>query len=352
MKGAEVIGASAIAAGCKHFFGYPITPQNEVPEYMSKEMPKIGGVYVQAESEVAAVNMIYGAAGTGTRVMTSSSSPGIALMQEGLSYIAGSEVPCVIVSVSRGGPGLGGILPSQSDYYQATRGGGNGDYFMPVYAPANLQEMSELMQKAFDIADQYRTPAMVLADGMLAQMMEPVEIKPYDSKNIDKSSWATTGTKGKRKPNIINSLRIKADALEEHNRHLNEKYCTIRDNEKDYEAYQTEQAEVIVTAYGSASRVVRNAIDNLRDEGLKVGMIRPITLWPFPDNAFDELPDTVKAVLSAELSCGQMIDDIRIAARGRWPVDFYGRTGGNIFSSEEIEEKVRAMLKGVISNAR
>jgi 2-oxoglutarate ferredoxin oxidoreductase subunit alpha len=344
MKGAEVIGASAIKAGCKNFFGYPITPQNEVPEYMSRELPKIGGAFVQAESEVAAINMVYGAAGTGNRVFTSSSSPGIALKQEGITYLAGAELPCVITSISRSGPGLGGILPSQADYFQATRGGGNGDYRVPVYAPSDLQEMSDLMQKAFYIADKYRNPVMLLADGMLAQMMEPVEIKDLEFPEIDHSGWAANGEKAGREPHIVTSVHLSADVLEEYNVKNKQKYNTIEKEEVMYENYLTEDAEIVVVSYGSAARVVRNAIENLREEGIKVGLIRPITLWPFPHKAFDEIPNA-KVLLSAELSQGQMIDDVRIAAKGRWEVDFYGRSGGNVFATDEIENKVREMLK-------
>jgi 2-oxoglutarate ferredoxin oxidoreductase subunit alpha len=311
---------------------------------MSRELPKVGGVFLQAESEVSAINMVYGAGGAGARVMTSSSSPGIALKQEGISYLAGAEVPCFISSISRSGPGLGGILPSQADYFQATRGGGNGDYRTPVYAPANLQELSDLTQKSFHIADKYRTPVMLLADGMLAQMMEPVEIKDFDFEKIE-PTWATTTTQGKRERNIVNSLNLTAQGLENHNRDLQAKYNEIEKNEVMYELYNCENAEVVVVAYGSASRIVKNAIDHLKEEGINAGMLRPITLWPFPYKAFDELPTTTKKLLSAEFSMGQMIDDVKIASFGRWPVDFYGRTGGAMFSSEEIMDKVKEMME-------
>ena len=347
MKGNEAIGAAAIKAGCKFFFGYPITPQNEVPEYMSREMPKNGGVFLQAESEVAAINMVYGAAGAGARVMTSSSSPGIALKQEGITYIAGAELPCVIVNIVRGGPGLGGIQPSQSDYNQVTRGGGNGDYKLLVFAPANLQEMVDLMQEAFDAADYYRNPVMVVGDGMIGQMMEPVEFKEIKTKyQLPAKDWATVGTKDSRKPNIVNSLFLDPAKLEEHNHRLQEKYNLIKENEVRFEAVGLEDADVVMVAYGTTSRIARNAILLLKEQGLKVGLIRPITLWPFPMKAFDAIPASCKAILSVEMSMGQMIDDIKIASNGRWPVEFYGRAGGMIPTPEAIRDKVVEIMGG------
>lgn len=347
MKGNEAIGAAAIKAGCRYFFGYPITPQNELPEYMSKELPKNGGVFLQAESEVSAINMVYGAAGAGARVMTSSSSPGIALKQEGITYIAGAELPCVIVNIVRGGPGLGGIQPAQSDYNQVTRGGGNGDYKLLVYAPANLQEMVDLMQEAFDAADYYRNPVMMVGDGMIGQMMEPIEFKDIKSRfELPAKDWATVGTKGARKPNIINSLFLDPQGLEDHNIRLQEKYDTIKANEVRYEAYNLENAEVVIVAYGTTSRIARNAINDLKAEGINVGMIRPITLWPFPEKAFDLVPANCKSLLSVEMSMGQMVDDIKIASNGRWPVHFYGRSGGMIPSPEGIINKVKELVGG------
>lgn len=347
MKGNEAIGAAAIKAGCKYFFGYPITPQNELPEYMSKEMPKAGGVFVQAESEVAAINMVYGASGAGARVMTSSSSPGIALKQEGITYIAGAELPCVIVNIVRGGPGLGGIQPAQSDYNQSTRGGGNGDYKLLVFAPANLQEMVDLMQVAFDAADYYRNPVMLVGDGMIGQMMEPIEFKAAPSRyTLPDKDWATTGTKGQRKPNIINSLALDPAELEKHNIRLQAKYAEMKENEVRYEAYNLEKAELVLVAYGTTSRIVRNAIVELKEEGIEIGMIRPITLWPFPEKAFDEVPAACKGLMSVEMSMGQMIDDIKIASNGRWPVHFYGRSGGMIPTPEGVIEKVKEVLGG------
>ena len=348
MKGNEAIGAAAIKAGCKFFFGYPITPQNELPEYMSRELPKAGGVFLQAESEVAAINMVYGAAGAGARVMTSSSSPGIALKQEGITYIAGAELPCVIVNIVRGGPGLGGIQPSQSDYNQVTRGGGNGDYKLLVYAPANLQEMVDLLQESFDAADYYRNPVMVVGDGMIGQMMEPIEFKDIPKRgNIPAKDWATTGTKGARKHNIINSLALDPAELEKHNWKLQEKYNEIKEKEVRYESYNMDNAEVVIVAYGTTSRIAKNAIKALKEEGVNVGLIRPITLWPFPEKAFEtEIPETCKALLSVEMSCGQMVDDIKIAIKGKLPVEFHGRPGGMIPTPEDIVAKVKDIIGG------
>lgn len=347
MKGNEAIGAAAIKAGCKFFFGYPITPQNELPEYMSKEMPNNGGVFLQAESEVAAINMVYGAAGAGARVMTSSSSPGIALKQEGITYIAGAELPCVIVNIVRGGPGLGGIQPAQSDYYQSTRGGGNGDYRMLCYAPANLQEMCDILMESFDIADYYRNPVMVIGDGMIGQMMEPIELKePTSKRNLPEKTWATDGTKGKRERNIINSLFLDPAELENHNHKLAAKYNEMKEKEVRFEANNLEDAEIVLVAYGTTSRIVKNAIELLKEEGINAGLIRPITLWPYPEKAFDQISDKCKAVLAVEMSMGQMLDDVKIAVNGRIPVDFYGRTGGMIPTPEAIADKVREMVGG------
>ncbi|MFP4300499.1 MAG: 3-methyl-2-oxobutanoate dehydrogenase subunit VorB [Spirochaetaceae bacterium] len=347
MKGNEAIGAAAIRGGCRYFFGYPITPQNELPEYMSRELPKAGGLFLQAESEIAAINMVYGAAGSGARVMTSSSSPGIALKQEGISYIAGAELPCVIVNIMRGGPGLGGIQPGQADYYQSTRGGGNGDYRLIVYAPASIQETVDIMMEAFDIADQYRMPVLVLGDGMIGQMMEPVTFKEAKHRKLPSKKWAATGTKGKRPPNTINSLRLDPAKLEELNRKLQAKYREVEEREVRQETYKCEDAEIIFVSYGTSSRVVRNAIEDLRKEGIRAGLIRPITLWPFPYNAFDALPESTKALMSVEMSEGQMIDDVKIAANGRWPVGFHGRSGGMIPAKSDIIAAARKLLQEV-----
>ncbi len=346
MKGNEAIGAAAIEAGCKYFFGYPITPQSELPEYMARELPKVGGCFLQAESEIAAINMVYGAAGAGVRVMTSSSSPGISLKQEGITYIAGAELPCVIVNIMRGGPGLGSIQPSQTDYFQATRGGGNGDYRVVVLAPSNVQELVDLIIEGFDIADQYRNPVMILGDGMIGQMMEPIEFKKPKQRELPEKTWATTGTKGERKPNIINSLYLAAEELEQHNIKLQEKYKTIKENEVKVESYNIEDADVVIAAYGTTSRIAKTAISQLEKEGYKVGMIRPITLWPYPYDEFKKINENCKGILTVEMNTGQMIDDVKIAVEGKYPVYFHGRTGGMIPTPSEIVEKVKAIYGG------
>lgn len=346
MKGNEAVGAAAIKAGCKYFFGYPITPQSELPEYMSRELPKVGGVFLQAESEIAAINMVYGAAGAGARVMTSSSSPGISLKQEGISYLAGAELPCVIVNMMRGGPGLGSIQPSQTDYFQATRGGGNGDYRLVVYAPANLQELVDMMIEGFDVADQYRNPVMVLGDGMIGQMMEPVEFNDPKPRTLPAKDWATEGTKGKRKPNIVNSLFIAPDVLEEHNIRLQKKYEEIKANEVRVEVEGIEDADLVFAAYGTTSRIVKTAMATLRSEGVKVGIIRPITVWPYPYDVFKKINPNCKGILDVEMCSGQMIDDVRIAVEGRFPIHFYGRMGGMIPTPAGIVEKAKEILGG------
>lgn len=346
MKGNEAIGAAAIKAGCKYFFGYPITPQNELPEYMSRELPNVGGTFVQAESEIAAINMVYGAAGSGARVMTSSSSPGIALKQEGISYMAGAELPCVIVDIMRGGPGLGGIQPSQTDYFLATRGGGNGDYRLLVLAPSNVQELVDLVMDGFDLADEYRNPVMILGDGMIGQMMEPVEFKDREEKELPEKEWATTGTKGKRKPNIINSLYLDAEDLERHNQKLQAKYDKMREKEVRVESYNLEDAELVISAYGTTARIVKTAISKLENEGYKVGLIRPITLFPYPYDEFNKIKDTCKGVLTVEMNAGQMLDDVKLALNGKIPTYFYGRTGGIVPTPEEIVKKVKEILGG------
>lgn len=346
MKGNEAVCEAAIRAGCRYFFGYPITPQNEVPEYMSEKMPKVGGVFLQAESEVAAINMVYGAAGAGGRVMTSSSSPGMALKQEGISYIAGAELPCVIVNMMRGGPGLGSIQPGQADYFQATRGGGNGDYRHIVYAPASIQEMVDILMESFDIADKYRIPVLVLGDGMIGQMMEAVEFKETNQKQLPDKDWITTGTKEKRNPNVINSLYLEPELLYEHNLKLEAKHRLIEENEVRYEATGIEDAEVVCVAYGTTSRVVKNAIEELEKEGIKVGLIRPITLWPFPNEAFDKINPKAKGLLTVEMSMGQMIDDVKIASNGRWKTDFHGKCGGLVPSPAGVIDAVKKIIGG------
>ena len=346
MKGNEAFGKAAIEAGCHYFFGYPITPQSELPEYLSRELPKVGGAFVQAESEVAAINMVYGAGGTGTRVMTSSSSPGVALKQEGITYCAGAEVPCVVLNIMRGGPGLGTIQPSQADYYMSTKGGGNGDYRTPVFAPASVQEAVDMIIEAFDVADVYRTPVMVVADGMIGQMMEPVDFdKERKTRELPEKTWAANGTKGERKPNVINSLYLQSEELEQHNLKLEKKYQAIEENEVQYEMYNTEDAELVFVAYGTVSRIVKTTVDQMREEGHKVGLIRPKTLWPFPNKAFKEIP-SAKNLLVVEMSLGQMIDDVKLACECKLPVDFYGRSGGMIPSPAEIANKAKEIIGG------
>jgi 2-oxoglutarate/2-oxoacid ferredoxin oxidoreductase subunit alpha len=347
MKGNEVIAEAAVYAGCKYFFGYPITPQSELVAYMAKRLPEVGGLFLQAESEIAAIHMVYGAAGTGVRVMTSSSSPGFSLKQEGISFLVGSELPAVICNIVRGGPGLGNIQPAQSDYFQVTKGGGHGDYHIPVLAPASLQEIVDLTQKAFDIADQYRTPVIIMGDGMLGQMMEPVEF--VESKPTVKVSkeWATTGTRGDGGPKIITSLELDAESLEKHNRHLQAKFQEIKENEVLYETYLTEDADIILVAFGTVARITMNAIQRARKEGIKVGLIRPISLWPFPEKPFIETRDLVKSYLSVEMSAGQMIEDVRLAVNGHAPVEFFGRTGGVVPTQEEIYHRILNVSGGV-----
>ena len=342
MKGNEAIAEAAIQADCRHFFGYPITPQNQIPEYMSKRMPQVDGCFLQAESEVAAINMVYGAAGAGARVMTSSSSPGIALKQEGISYIAGARLPAVIVNIVRGGPGLGGIQPAQSDYFQSTRGGGHGDYRTVVLAPAGVQEAVELTQEAFDIADIYRIPVLVLGDGMIGQMMEPVEFGTYKRREIPEKPWASTGTEGKRDPNIINSLYIDAEDLERENIDMQKSYEEITRNETRADVVDADDCEILIVAYGTTARIVKNVIKLGKADGVKIGLIRPITLWPYPSDEIAKYAnqDSVKAVFSVELSMGQMIDDVKIAVNGKKPVYFYGRSGGVVPLPEEIYESV------------
>lgn len=345
MKGNEAIAEAAIRAGCRHYFGYPITPQTEVAAYMAKRMPKIDGVFLQAESEIASINMVYGAAAAGMRVMTSSSSPGISLMGEGLSYIAGSDVPAFVVNVQRGGPGLGGIQPSQSDYFQATRGGGHGDYHMIVLAPASVQEMASLTVKGFNLADKYNMIAMILADGTIGQMMEPISFEDVEIEHYDKP-WALTGTQCQRKHNIVNSLYLQPDVLEKKNFERYEKYRTVEENEALHESYMMDDAEVCVVAFGIASRVAKNAVVAARAEGIKAGLIRPITLWPFPKKALSEAADQVKSFVSVELSMGQMVEDIQLATGCRRPVSLCNRVGGMIPSPNQVLASIRKAAKG------
>ena len=345
MKGNEALAESALRAGCRFFFGYPITPQTELAAYMSKRMPKIGGTYLQAESEIAAINMVYGAASAGARAMTSSSSPGISLKGEGISYMAGSDLPGVIINVQRGGPGLGGIQPSQSDYWQATRATGHGDFFMPVLAPSTVQEMADCVYRAFDLADEYRTPVMVLADGMLGQMMEPV-VLPEPKESLPEKPWATTGHKGKRAHNIVNSLYLTADALEKLNIERFERYARLAEKETMWEEFMMEDAEVCIVSCGITARVSRNAIVEARKQGIKAGMIRPITLWPFPKAPLRKAADQVKRFVCVELNMGQMREDVQLAVECKKPVDLCFRVGGMIPSPDEVLDAIRKANEG------
>ena len=344
MKGNEAISEAAIQAGCKAFFGYPITPQNEIPEYMSRRMEESGGIFVQAESELGAINMVYGAAAAGLRAMTSSSSPGIALKQEGISYMCGANIPCLIVNVARCGPGLGGILSAQSDYFQATRGGGNGDYFLPVFSPNTIQESWDLVFHAFDVADKYRTPVMLLTEGLLGQMMEPLEMRVRPPVVVDKS-WCTNGNPERAIRNKITSISLYAEVLEQMNLDRFKVYDQIRQNEVMVENGVKDGDTVAIVAYGTPSRIALNAIEELAKDGIKAGLIRPITLWPYPYEVFKKLPASVEHILVVELSMGQMIEDVRLGVEGKYPVHFYGRTGGSIFEPSEISGKVREIIK-------
>lgn len=346
MKGNEAIAEAAIVAGCRHYFGYPITPQTEIAAYMAKKMPKIGGTFLQAESEIAAINMVYGVSSAGLRVMTSSSSPGVSLKGEGLSYLAGADLPALIVNVQRGGPGLGGIQPSQSDYFQATRGGGHGDYHMIVLAPSSVQEMAELTVKGFELADKYRMTAMILADGTMGQMMEPVALDDLKVNPMPEKPWATTGTGMKRPHNIVNSLFLKPEELEKTNFERYERYAKIQATEAKAEEYRMEDAEICIAAFGIAARVSKNAVDEARKMGIKAGLIRPITLWPFPNEVFRKAADHVKAFISVELSMGQMIEDVRLASECRVPVTLCNRAGGMIPTPDQVLDAIVTAAKG------
>ncbi len=345
MKGNEAIAEAAIIAGCRHYFGYPITPQTEVAAYMAKKMPKIGGTFLQAESEIAAINMVYGVSSTGKRVMTSSSSPGISLKSEGISYLAGADLPALLINVQRGGPGLGGIQPSQSDYFQATKGTAHGDFHMIVLAPCSVQEMADLTVKGFDLADKYRMTTMILADGTMGQMMEPVSLDYEIAPPVEKP-WATTGTKMERKHNIINSLSLVPEELEKLNFERYERYKKIEETECMYEEYMMEDAEICVTAFGIAARVSKNAINEARKMGIKVGLIRPITLWPFPKAPYKAAAEKVKEVISVELNMGQMIEDVKLATECKVPVTLCNRAGGMIPSPEQVLEAIKKAAKG------
>jgi 2-oxoglutarate ferredoxin oxidoreductase subunit alpha len=344
MKGNEAIGEAAIRSGCTLYFGYPITPQNEIPEYMSRRLPTIpGGAYIQAETEVAAINMVYGAVSTGRRAFTSSSSPGISLMMEGMSYLAGAELPCLVVNLMRGGPGLGNINPEQGDYFQATKGGGHGSYRVIVLAPSSVQEMADLTVLGLDLADKYRNPVMMLADGNLGQMMEPVELQESYPNAHDKSGWALTGRKG-RKGHLITSIYLDADEMEEYLKKLWTKYGEIQRTEARVNEYQADDAEVFIVAYGIVSRVARAVVESLREQGVKAGLIRPITLWPFPVEAVRRRTEQARFFMSVEMSMGQMVEDVVLAVNGRRPVHFYGRSGGNVPTPAEVVAEVRKYL--------
>ncbi len=350
MKGNEAIAHAAIRCGCDGFFGYPITPQSEILETLALEKPweTTGMVVVQAESELASINMVYGGGAVGKRVMTSSSSPGVALMQEGITYMSGAEIPGVIVNVQRGGPGLGTIQPSQSDYYQSTRGGGNGDYNVIVLAPASVQEMADFMDLAFTLAFRYRMPTMILSDGVIGQMMEKVVLPPYKPRRTEEEirrecPWAANGCKG-RKNNVLTSLSLDPAWMERHNQHLQEKFRTIRENEVRYEEYLTEDAEYLIVSFGSAARIAQKAIEICRQEGLRIGMLRPITLWPFPAHQIQALSERMKAILCLEINAGQMVDDVRLSVMGRCPVIHYGRMGGMVPTPEEVVEVIKNKL--------
>ena len=348
MKGNEAIAEAAIRAGTDAYFGYPITPQSEVLEYLTLEKPyeRTGMVVLQAESEVAAINMVYGGAGCGKKVMTSSSSPGVSLKQEGISYIAGAELPCLILNVVRGGPGLGTIQPSQSDYFQATKGGGHGDYRLIVLAPASVQEMADFVELGFELAFKYRNPAMVLSDGAIGQMMEKVWLKPQKERSKDLPVWATTGKTPDRERNIITSLDLDSNRQEQFNIKLQEKYREMEEKEVRFETFQCDDAEYLLLAYGTSSRVSQKAIQLARQEGIKVGLLRPITLFPFPKKEINKLADRVKGILSVEMSAGQMVEDVRLAVNGKVPVEHFGRMGGIVPTAEEVVENLKTKIIG------
>jgi 2-oxoisovalerate ferredoxin oxidoreductase alpha subunit len=345
-KGNVAIVKGAVLAGCRAFYGYPITPASEIAEAAAEFIPQVGGTFLQAESEVAAINMVYGASSAGQRVMTASSGPGLSLMQEGISYMAGSELPAVIVDVVRGGPGLGNIAPEQSDYFCVVKGGGHGNYHNIVVAPASVQEMCDLTMLAFDLADRYRNPAIVLTDGFVGQMMEPLDITAAEAPQPEKP-WAVKGTKETQK-NLITSIFITPDELEAHQRKLEAKYKMARELEPRHETYYADDAEVLLVGYGIVSRVLRSAVEHARQHGLRVGLFRPITLWPFPAKALAEAASRVRTVLAIELSNGQMVEDVRLSLDGRVPVEFYGRVGGNVPTVEEVHQELMARAGALV----
>lgn len=348
MKGNEAIAEAAIQAGCRFYAGYPITPQNEIPEHMAKRMPEVNGVFIQGESEIASVNMVFGAAAAGIRAMTSSSSPGISLMQEAISYLAGAELPAVIVNIQRGGPGLGNITGSQADYFQAVKGGGHGDYKCLVYSPFNLQEMWDLTMRAFDKADQYRTPVIILGDGVSGQMMEPFHPTEYVRPNLPEKNWILNGCRG-RKPRVIRSLCMGPGELEQKNRHLMKKYAVMKEKEVMYDVYDVRDSKLTVVAFGIAARIALSAVKELRSEGKKVGLFRPVTLFPFPEKQLAKIAGKGKIFLVTEMNAGQMVEDVRLSINGKSEVLFYGRPGGAVFNPEELYKKIKSAygrLKG------
>ena len=346
MKGNEALAEAAIRAGCHAYFGYPITPQSEILEYLAEEGRHRGMIVLQAESEVASINMVYGASGAGFRVMTSSSSPGISLMQEGLSYIAAAELPCLVVNVNRGGPGLGTIQPSQGDYFQSVKGGGHGDYRLIVLAPASVQEMADFVFEAFDLADKWRNPVLILADGALGQMMEKVTFREYDpAAHAVLKPWATTGKTPDRERNVITSLHIEPEKMEEMNIRLQEKYRRIAEKEVRWEEVETGDAEWLIVAYGLAARITHRAVELAREQGIRVGLLRPITLFPYPSAAIATIAKRVRGILTVEMNAGQMVEDVRLAVNGRVPVGAYGRMGGVIPSPDEVVAALQSMIK-------
>jgi 2-oxoglutarate ferredoxin oxidoreductase subunit alpha len=343
MQGNEAIAEAAIQAGCRFYAGYPITPQNEIPEYMARRMPEVGGIFIQAESEIAAINMVYGASATGMRAMTSSSSPGISLKQEGISFLAGAQLPAVIVNIQRGGPGLGNISGSQADYFQAVKGGGHGDYRMLVYAPYNLQEIWELTMLAFDKADEYRNPVMILGDGVIGQLMEPVYPKSYISPKLPEKDWVLDGCQG-REPRVIKSLYMGEGELEKVNNILQRKYQKMKDKEVKYETYYIDDADIILVAFGTSARISFTAVRNLRREGFKVGLFRPISLFPFPERALSMIAEASRLFISVEMNAGQMVEDVRLAVNGKSKVLFFGRPGGALFTPEDLYGKIKLFV--------
>ncbi|MGR3319737.1 MAG: 3-methyl-2-oxobutanoate dehydrogenase subunit VorB [Candidatus Anammoxibacter sp.] len=346
LTGNEAAAEAAILAGCRYYYGYPITPQNEIVNYMATRMPQVGGTFIQAESELAAINMVYGSSAAGARTMTSSSSPGISLKQEGISYLAGSELPCLIINMQRGGPGLGDISTSQADYFQAVKGGGHGDYRIIVLAPHTVQETANLVYDSFDLADKYRIPVMVLGDAQIGQLMEPVVFHKERKTKLDEKSWALTGAKGRKKRVIKSFYPVKGE-LEEFNKRLQAKYREIEKNEVSFEEVDTDTADVVLVAYGTSARICKDVLHKYNNNGHRLGLLRPISLWPFPSDIIRKISEKTKAILTVEMSAGQMVEDVRLAVEGRCPVHFFGRTGGGIPKPKEISEKIEELMKQI-----